>query len=174
MVVRGSREGGGAFVHHDLSTPRAALIADTVIALIADRGLRGLTHRAVDEAAGLPAGSASNHARTRAALLALALTRIADLETAGSGSAAADPDRPPRDLLLDGVASGVHGALTGGLPLTLARLDSPWRPPGAPSCGPSTTGWVRVSRRGPRRCWPPPARATRPGTPGGWSAGARA
>lgn len=106
-----------------MSTPRAALIADTAIALIAERGLRGLTHRAVDEAAGLPAGSTSNHARTRAALLALALTRIADLEAAGYGSATVDPGRPPRELLLDGVALGVHAALTVGLPLTLARLE---------------------------------------------------
>jgi len=62
-----------------MSTPRAALIADTAIALIAERGLRGLTHRAVDEAAGLPSGSTSNLARTRAALLETALARIADL-----------------------------------------------------------------------------------------------
>ncbi|WP_431681034.1 TetR/AcrR family transcriptional regulator [Kitasatospora sp. KL5] len=106
-----------------MSTPRAALIADTAIALIAERGLRGLTHRAVDEAAGLPAGSTSNHARTRAALLAAALTRIADLETAGLGAAAPEPGRPPREMLLDALAAGVHGALTAGLPLTLARLE---------------------------------------------------
>ncbi|HLL33473.1 MAG TPA: TetR/AcrR family transcriptional regulator, partial [Streptomyces sp.] len=48
---------------------RADLVADTALALLAERGMRGLTHRAVDEAAGLPQGSTSNVARTRQALL---------------------------------------------------------------------------------------------------------
>lgn len=33
---------------------RADLVADTALALLAERGMRGLTHRAVDETAGLP------------------------------------------------------------------------------------------------------------------------
>ncbi|WP_433497579.1 TetR/AcrR family transcriptional regulator [Sphaerimonospora sp. CA-214678] len=57
---------------------RAALIADTAIVILAERGARGLTHRAVDEAASLPPGSTSNHARTRAALLELALSRLVE------------------------------------------------------------------------------------------------
>ncbi|GAA3230322.1 TetR/AcrR family transcriptional regulator [Nonomuraea helvata] len=59
---------------------RSETVADTAIALLAERGMRGLTHRAVDEAAGLPPGSTSNLARTRAALLELTLARLADLE----------------------------------------------------------------------------------------------
>lgn len=60
---------------------RADLIAETSITLLAERGMRGLTHRAVDEAAGLPAGSTSNLARTRAALLELTLARLTELES---------------------------------------------------------------------------------------------
>jgi len=41
--------------------------------VVADSGLRGLTHRAVDRAAGLPEGSCSAYLRTRKALV-LALT----------------------------------------------------------------------------------------------------
>jgi len=55
-------------------------VADAAIAVLADHGGRGLTHRAVDQAAGLPAGTTSNYARTREALLTLALTRIAELD----------------------------------------------------------------------------------------------
>ena len=55
-------------------------MADAAIAVLADHGGRGLTHRAVDQAAGLPAGTTSNYARTREALLTLALTRIAELD----------------------------------------------------------------------------------------------
>ncbi|MCX4747924.1 TetR/AcrR family transcriptional regulator [Kitasatospora sp. NBC_01287] len=128
-----------------MSSPRAALIADTAIALIAERGLRGLTHRAVDETADLPPGTTSNHARTRAALLATALDRIAELEaatlltaesTAGSGAVAGPGtvDGPgtadgrvggssPRELLAELLALGVHQALTVGRPLTLARFE---------------------------------------------------
>jgi DNA-binding transcriptional regulator YbjK len=60
-------------------------VADAAIAVLADHGGRGLTHRAVDQAGGLPPGTTSNYARTREALLTLALTRIADLDaTAGA------------------------------------------------------------------------------------------
>ncbi|MGW0805768.1 TetR/AcrR family transcriptional regulator [Nonomuraea sp. NPDC002799] len=59
---------------------RSETVADTAITLLAERGMRGLTHRAVDEAAGLPPGSTSNLARTRAALLELTLSRLTELE----------------------------------------------------------------------------------------------
>ncbi|WP_329581673.1 TetR/AcrR family transcriptional regulator [Kitasatospora sp. NBC_01250] len=124
-----------------MSSPRAALIADTAIALIAERGLRGLTHRAVDEAAQLPAGSTSNHARTRAALLAVALDRIAEREASAmllpppadgagpsggagvTGEVGAAAGAEPRVLLAELLAAGVHQALTGGRTLTLARFE---------------------------------------------------
>ncbi|MET8703705.1 TetR/AcrR family transcriptional regulator [Kitasatospora sp. NPDC058032] len=103
---------------------RQTLIADTAVALIAERGLRGLTHRAVDEAAGLPTGSTSNLARTRAALLELAITRIAELES----PAYAMDLRPPtvehaRELLAQLAADAVHQALTVGRALTVARFE---------------------------------------------------
>ncbi|MCY9786719.1 TetR/AcrR family transcriptional regulator [Nocardiopsis sp. EMB25] len=61
-------------------TERVELIAATALELIADRGLRGLTHRAVDEAAGLPPGSTSYHARTRQRLIETALTWLVEQE----------------------------------------------------------------------------------------------
>jgi len=68
-------------------SPRAAQAADAAIAVLADQGARGLTHRAVDRAAGLPPGTTSNYARTRGALLRLTLARIAELDAAdGAGS----------------------------------------------------------------------------------------
>lgn len=47
-------------------------IGDAAIALLAEEGGRGFTHRAVDRIAGLPEGTTSRYARTRAALLTLA------------------------------------------------------------------------------------------------------
>ena len=61
---------------------RTRQVGDTAIAVLADQGARGLTHRAVDQAAGFPPGTTSNYARTREALLTLALTRIAELDAA--------------------------------------------------------------------------------------------
>ncbi|SMQ14849.1 transcriptional regulator, TetR family [Streptomyces sp. Ag82_O1-12] len=102
---------------------RSDLVADAALALLAERGMRGLTHRAVDEAAALPQGSTSNLARTRQALLELAVRRLADREArvlalhelpdpaAGTGS------------LVDALALAAHRALTNNRALTLARYE---------------------------------------------------
>ncbi|MGC0313771.1 AcrR family transcriptional regulator [Kitasatospora acidiphila] len=100
---------------------RPTLIADTAIALIGERGLRGLTHRAVDEAAGLPTGSTSNLARTRAALLELAITRIAELEAPEAPTPL--PPGQPRELLTELTGGALHQALTTGRTLTIARFE---------------------------------------------------
>lgn len=59
---------------------RRTEIADAALAVLAAEGSRGLTHRAVDEAAGLPSGSTSNHFRTREALLEAAARRHIELD----------------------------------------------------------------------------------------------
>ncbi|SDK19658.1 TetR/AcrR family transcriptional regulator [Nonomuraea jiangxiensis] len=86
--------------------------------------MRGLTHRAVDEAAGLPSGSTSNLARTRAALLELALARLTELEmralapalSAGPGDLADLSDLPGR------MAEAIHIQLSDRR-RTLARYE---------------------------------------------------
>jgi DNA-binding transcriptional regulator YbjK len=50
-------------------------LADTAIGVLAERGSRGLTHRAVDAAAEVPPGTTSRYFRTRDALLAGAVER---------------------------------------------------------------------------------------------------
>lgn len=55
---------------------RRALLVDTAIELIAARGLRALTHRALDAELGLPAGSASYYFRTKRALIEAIVERI--------------------------------------------------------------------------------------------------
>ncbi|TDO54429.1 hypothetical protein EV643_101218 [Kribbella sp. VKM Ac-2527] len=59
-----------------LGEDRRAAIADAAIHLVATRGLRGLTHRAVDAKAGLPPGSTSYYLRTRNALLTACVDRM--------------------------------------------------------------------------------------------------
>ncbi|MCP9993529.1 TetR/AcrR family transcriptional regulator [Streptomyces albogriseolus] len=102
---------------------RAGLVADTALALLAERGMRGLTHRAVDEAAGLPQGSTSNVARTRQALLELAVRRLADREERVLALQELPDPREGADALLDALALTAHRALTHNRELTLARYE---------------------------------------------------
>jgi DNA-binding transcriptional regulator YbjK len=49
-------------------SPRRRALLDAALHVVADEGLRGLTHRAVDRRAGLPEGTCSAYFRTRQAL----------------------------------------------------------------------------------------------------------
>jgi DNA-binding transcriptional regulator YbjK len=77
-----------------LGEDRRAAIADAAIHLVATRGLRGLTHRAVDEEAGLPPGSTSYYLRTRGALLTACVNRMLERDLARSS--ATDPPTDPQ------------------------------------------------------------------------------
>lgn len=102
---------------------RSDLVADTALALLAERGMRGLTHRAVDEAAGLPQGSTSNLARTRQALLELAVRRLADREARVLALHEMPDPRAGAGALADALALATHRALTRNRELTLARYE---------------------------------------------------
>jgi DNA-binding transcriptional regulator YbjK len=102
---------------------RSDLVADTALALLAERGMRGLTHRAVDEAAGLPQGSTSNLARTRQALLELAVRRLADREARVLALHEMPDPRAGSGSLADALALATHRALTRNRELTLARYE---------------------------------------------------
>lgn len=111
---------------------RAEIIGDTAIAVLAAQGARGLTHRAVDRAAGLPPGSTSNHARTREALLTCALTRITELEAADAAatSGGAADNQGAIEAGADGlaalagpIAAILHRGLSRGRTRLLARYE---------------------------------------------------
>ncbi|QTX03483.1 TetR/AcrR family transcriptional regulator [Agromyces archimandritae] len=57
---------------------RRRAIADAGVRVLADEGSRGLTHRAVDQAAGVPAGTTSNYFRSRDALIDGLVERIGE------------------------------------------------------------------------------------------------
>lgn len=52
------------------------MIADAAISVVAESGLRALTHRSIDVALGLPQGSTSYYYRTRAELVNAVIARI--------------------------------------------------------------------------------------------------
>lgn len=76
--------GGVAATFGDRPGPhsRVERIADAAIAVIAEGGMRALTHRAVDQRSRLPAGSTSNLFRTRGELIVGVIRRVAELDTA--------------------------------------------------------------------------------------------
>jgi DNA-binding transcriptional regulator YbjK len=101
------------------------MIADTTIDLLATGGARGVTHRAVDAAAGLPEGSTSYYFRSRSALLIAAAERLAQLDLTSDGDpnpAAAEHGIAAHDLC-DIFARLVHEQATTHRRRTLARYE---------------------------------------------------
>lgn len=85
-------------------SPRRRAILDAATSVVVEQGLRGLTHRAVDRAAGLPEGSTSGYLRTRRALQ-LALTEHVAAQVAADVDAlleqiAGCPPEDPRTVEL--------------------------------------------------------------------------
>lgn len=102
---------------------RRELLADAAIDLVASGGLRALTHRAVDAAAGVPAGSTSYYFRTRTALIGACYRRLAELDLGDL-----DGDGPPQVFPDRGAAAAALGALlyrwlTVGRERQLARFE---------------------------------------------------
>ncbi|MFE1954983.1 MULTISPECIES: TetR/AcrR family transcriptional regulator [Streptomyces] len=102
---------------------RADLIADAALVLLAERGMRGLTHRAVDETAGLPQGSTSNHARTRLALLEVTLRRLAEREAQVLAIDELPSPAGGLPALVDGMALALHRYLTRNPQLLVCRYE---------------------------------------------------
>jgi AcrR family transcriptional regulator len=104
---------------------------DAALKVVADHGLKGLTHRAVDAAAQLPQGTTSNYHRTRAGLVEAVLARLEQLD--GELLQRLVPAGPPADSgeLAEQLANLVmaltqqHGSLTRArLALSLDRPEA--------------------------------------------------
>jgi DNA-binding transcriptional regulator YbjK len=95
---------------------RRQLITDAAIGTLAREGMRGLTHRAVDQAAGLPEGSSSYYFRTRQALLQATLERLIEVDTADL------PSEPAADGAAAAAAVVRHWTARGGERM-LARYE---------------------------------------------------
>lgn len=98
---------------------RRTQVLDAAVELVGTEGVRALTHRRIDERAGLPTGTTSNHFRTRAALLAGACDWIIEQELA-----ALDPTFRPAsaDELVAGLSEQIEVFTGPLLARTSARL----------------------------------------------------
>lgn len=101
---------------------RPLVVADAAVTVLARDGLRGLTHRAVDTEAGLPAGSTSNCFRSRSALLEAIVDRLEELDQAMLTSGPR-PDVTSMSAVAETLAAGVEAmAAPGHDRATRARL----------------------------------------------------
>ncbi|MEU3398072.1 TetR/AcrR family transcriptional regulator [Streptomyces filamentosus] len=106
-----------------MAPDRRTFLADAALDVLADEGIRGLTHRAVDRRAALPTGTTSAYFRTRAALLTALVTRLVQLDQAELRDTAEELPalRTPGDVV-HGLALLARRRLTGeGRRRSLAR-----------------------------------------------------
>ncbi|SHH40151.1 TetR/AcrR family transcriptional regulator [Streptomyces sp. 3214.6] len=106
-----------------MPTDRRTVLADAAIGVLAEAGIRGLTHRAVDRAANLPPGTTSAYYRTRQALLTALVRRLVALDQAEL-QAIGEQAPVPRSVedLVAGIAAFIEQRLTGeGRRRSLAR-----------------------------------------------------
>jgi AcrR family transcriptional regulator len=101
---------------------RRAQLADAALVVVAEKGLKGLTHRAVDAAASVAEGTTSNYFRSRTALVGAVADRLEQLDLEVLESLG--PPGPPADV--DELAKQITGLIFALMQqhasLTLARL----------------------------------------------------
>ena len=85
---------------------RRRALADAAIELLAEAGVHGVTHRAVERRAGLPAGTASNYFRTRELLLVAVVQRVVALHLAEMAEAGREELQQRRSAGADGSPAG--------------------------------------------------------------------
>lgn len=102
---------------------RRQQLTDAAISILAQAGMRGLTHRAVDEIAGVPTGSCSYYFRTRRALLQAAVERLAELDSLEHAERLALT--APTDIaqIADRAAGLIEQWITAGRERMLARYE---------------------------------------------------
>lgn len=92
---------------------RRTALADAVIEILGTAGMHKLSHRAVDEQAGLPPGTAVNYFPRRDDLLAAAASRVAELHLADMAAAdrqVASPAGP--DQLAELIGGSLYDSAT--------------------------------------------------------------
>jgi DNA-binding transcriptional regulator YbjK len=97
-----------------MASDRRTLLADAALDVLADEGVRGLTHRAVDRKAAMPPGTTSAYFRTRAALLTGLVRRLVQLDQAELQTMAEElPPLRTAEELVDGMVLLARQRLTG-------------------------------------------------------------
>jgi AcrR family transcriptional regulator len=99
------------------NTRRRRALADAAITVLGTAGTHKLSHRAVDEAAGLPAGTAANYFPHRDELLAAAAERVAELQAAEMTAADEGAAAASAAGASTGVPAGASSGVCAGVPV---------------------------------------------------------
>ncbi|MFI1912709.1 TetR/AcrR family transcriptional regulator [Nocardia sp. NPDC020380] len=100
---------------------RREQVLDAAIEVMATEGLRGLTFQAVDKAASVPAGTASNSFRTRNALLLGIVTHLVDLDERDWRAVGGILQPTTPEALIETMSGVIRHALGPGRSRTTAR-----------------------------------------------------
>jgi DNA-binding transcriptional regulator YbjK len=118
---------------------RRLTLADAGIRVLAEEGARGLTHRAVDAAAGTPRGTASNYFPTRDDLISALVGRIEERLTPDPSAPGVPAGRAPDRALFAEYLRDVVRRLSADPSVALAlfelRLEASRRPAVAATLG---------------------------------------
>jgi DNA-binding transcriptional regulator YbjK len=127
---------------------RRRAIADAGLRILAAEGSRGLTHRAVDQEAGIPIGTTSNYFRSRESLIEGLVERIGERLAPTDDDLARRADGSPSPALFADYLRDIVRRLSDDRDVTLAlfelRLESSRRPELAALLG----AWQRAGFEG--------------------------
>ncbi|OZC91938.1 TetR family transcriptional regulator [Rhodococcus sp. 06-412-2C] len=111
---------------------RRSELADAGLRLLAAEGARGLTHRAIDEEAAVPKGTASNYFKTRADIIAGLIERIGERLAPDAEVHEPLAAQPPSPELFGAYIRDIVARLLANSDVTLAlfelRLEASRRP----------------------------------------------
>ncbi|PRX97331.1 TetR/AcrR family transcriptional regulator [Allonocardiopsis opalescens] len=114
------------------NTQRRTALLDAAVDVLAREGARGLTYRALDGAAGVPAGTASNYFANRTELLAQAAAhvyvRLAPSDAVMAEMAAQEPSREVVRRAMHELYERITADGAGYLALLELRLEATRRP----------------------------------------------
>jgi DNA-binding transcriptional regulator YbjK len=122
-------------------------LADAGLRVLAQQGARGLTHRAVDDEAGVPRGTASNYFRSRDVLLGALFTRIGERLTPDPDVAAGLAARPRDRALFADYLRDIVARLTRQRDVTLALFELRLEATRRPEVARQLTDWLREGFR---------------------------
>lgn len=127
---------------------RRRLLADAGLGVLAREGARGLTHRAIDEAAGVPVGTTSNYFRTREALIAGLVDRIAERLAPAPEDARRLATQPPSRALFAEYLRDIVRRLSTERDVTLALFELRLASARRPELAAVLTRWQREAFEG--------------------------
>lgn len=122
---------------------RRRALADAGLAILAEQGARGLTHRAVDRAAAVPLGTCSNYFRSRSELILGLVARVGERLAPSAEFLEAHRDSPPSRAVFTEYLRDIVDRLLAAREVTLALFELRLEGVRRPEVGELISAWSR-------------------------------